>query len=180
MSAGRRISTWLAGRNTLTPISTSRPPLILRVTVPVTMSFSWTVSITFSQASIFSALRLLSDDHAARFFGAAEDVFDVFDQHLDDLAGLRRFFPFVPFVERDGAFALVADVDQHEVAFDAEHAPFDDLVERDIAAAPVDFVGVGAAQGGGQFLFPFFLLRSSPRIRFRLTMRKEKDCSARP
>ena len=32
------MSTWLAGRKTLTPMSTSKPPLILRVTVPVTMS----------------------------------------------------------------------------------------------------------------------------------------------
>ena len=30
MSCVRRMSTWLAGRNTGTPMSTSRPPLILR------------------------------------------------------------------------------------------------------------------------------------------------------
>ena len=60
MSAGRRTSTWLAGRKTFTPMSTSSPPLIFRVATPVTTSPSWTVSITFSQASIFSAFRLLS------------------------------------------------------------------------------------------------------------------------
>jgi hypothetical protein len=30
MSFGRRISTWLAGKKTFTPISTNNPPLILR------------------------------------------------------------------------------------------------------------------------------------------------------
>ncbi len=40
MSLGRRISTWLAGRKTLTPMSTSRLPLILRVTQPETTSSS--------------------------------------------------------------------------------------------------------------------------------------------
>ena len=34
MSGGRRMSTWEAGRKTGTPMSTSRPPLILRVTLP--------------------------------------------------------------------------------------------------------------------------------------------------
>ena len=52
MSDGRRMSTWLAGRKTLTPISTSRPPLILRVTVPLTTSPSWYLEITISQARI--------------------------------------------------------------------------------------------------------------------------------
>ena len=33
MSPGRRMSTWLAGRNTGTPMSTSSPPLIFRVQV---------------------------------------------------------------------------------------------------------------------------------------------------
>ena len=53
------MSTWLAGKNTFTPMSTSNPPLIFRVAMPVTTSSSLTVSITFSHASIFSALRLL-------------------------------------------------------------------------------------------------------------------------
>ena len=46
------MSTWLAGRKTLTPISTSRPPLILRVTLPLTTSPSWYLEITISQARI--------------------------------------------------------------------------------------------------------------------------------
>ena len=58
------------------------------------------------------------------------DVFDLFDQHLDRLAGFGRLFVLFPFVERDRAFALVADVDQHEVAVDAEDAAVDDLIER--------------------------------------------------
>ena len=59
ISPGRRISTWLAGRNTGTPISTSRPPLIFLVTLPVTGSPSFLVFMMDSQLMIRSALRLL-------------------------------------------------------------------------------------------------------------------------
>ncbi len=60
ISPGRRMSTWLAGRKTGTPMSTSRPPLILRITVPVTTSpSSWWVT-TRSQRRMRSALRLES------------------------------------------------------------------------------------------------------------------------
>ena len=58
MSAGRLISTWLAGRKTLTPaISTRSPPLIFRRTNPVTTSSSRTLDMTRSQSSIRRALR---------------------------------------------------------------------------------------------------------------------------
>ncbi len=60
MSPGRRTSTWEAGRNTGTPMSTSRPPLILRITRPSTTSPSRVVSMIRCQFSMRSALRLLS------------------------------------------------------------------------------------------------------------------------
>ena len=56
-SAGRRISTWLAGKKTGTPMSTSRPPLILRLTRPSTTSPSAYVFKIRSQPLIRSALR---------------------------------------------------------------------------------------------------------------------------
>ena len=79
-------------------MSTSRPPLILRVTVPVTTSSSWTVSMTLIQASIFSALRLLSAIMPRESSQAADDVLDVFDQHFDCLARLGRRLVFLPLV----------------------------------------------------------------------------------
>ena len=55
----------------------------------------------------------------------------------DDLVG-----PFVlPFLERDDAFALVADIDDDVVADDIEHAAFDDLVD-------VEFFFVGEGDEG--------------------------------
>ena len=96
--------------------------MILRVTVPVTMSFSWTVSMTFIQASIFSALRLLSAIMPRDSSMPAVDVFDVFDQHLDDVWPTSGgSSPSSHSLRGIGAFALVADVDQHEVAVDAEN-----------------------------------------------------------
>jgi hypothetical protein len=43
--ARRRMSTCEAGRKTGTPMSTSRPPLILRITLPLTMSPSLLVAV---------------------------------------------------------------------------------------------------------------------------------------
>ncbi len=56
MSCGRRISTWLAGRNTFTPISTSRPPLILRMTVPLTPE---TAVLTVLMTAVFLLFLLI-------------------------------------------------------------------------------------------------------------------------
>ncbi len=53
------MSTWLAGKNTLTPMSTNKPPLILRVTVPVTTCPSLTEFMTLSHSISFCALRRL-------------------------------------------------------------------------------------------------------------------------
>ncbi len=58
MSFVRRIATWLAGRKTGTPMSTSRPPLIFLSTRPRTVSpslWDWTMR---SQPRMRSALRL--------------------------------------------------------------------------------------------------------------------------
>ena len=156
MSGGRRMSTWLAGRNTFTPMSTSRPPLILRVTMPVTTSPSWTVSMTFIQASIFSALRLLRTIMPRSSCGRAGDVFDVFDRGLWIVcADFGQRFAFFPFVAGDDAFALVADVDQHEVVVDAEDAAFDDLIGADVAALePTHVFGQGVADGDSSSLRP--------------------------
>ena len=55
MSCGRRMSTWLAGRKTLTPMLTSSPPLILRRTSPVTTSSSECLAMTSSHSRIRSA-----------------------------------------------------------------------------------------------------------------------------
>jgi len=57
-SEGRRMSTWLAGRNTGTPMSTSSPPLIFRETTPSTTSPSFLVARIRSHARMRSALRL--------------------------------------------------------------------------------------------------------------------------
>ena len=57
MSGGRRMSTWLAGRKTLTPMLTSRPPLILRVTRPETTSPSLCLEMTSSHSFCRLALR---------------------------------------------------------------------------------------------------------------------------
>ena len=59
ISPGRRMSTCDAGRNTGTPMSTSRPPLIFFVTLPETGSPSFLVFMMASQLMIRSALRLL-------------------------------------------------------------------------------------------------------------------------
>ena len=59
MSAWRRIETCEAGRNAGTPMSTTSPPLILRTTLPLTVSPSLWVETTRSQPRRRSALRLL-------------------------------------------------------------------------------------------------------------------------
>ena len=82
MSPGLRISTCEAGRKTGTPISTSRPPLIRRMTLPLTTSPSFLVLMMFSQPRILSALRLLSRISAA--FGIR-----IFQQDLDRPARAR-------------------------------------------------------------------------------------------
>ena len=43
-------------------------------------------------------LALAERDHAVRISASSRAIFDVFDEHLDDLVHLRRFFFFFPFV----------------------------------------------------------------------------------
>ncbi len=57
MSGTRRMLTCDAGKNTGTPISTSNPPLILRITLPRTTSSSLQFSMIRSQDFILSAFR---------------------------------------------------------------------------------------------------------------------------
>ena len=54
-------------------------------------------------------------------------------------------------------FALVADVDQHHVAFDPQDAALDDLVQLHFLGSPGDFLGRHALQRGIELLLPFFL-----------------------
>ena len=132
MSCGRRMSTWLAGRKTLTPMSTSRPPLILRVTMPVTTSPSWTVSMTFIHFSIFSALRLLRTimPRSSCRPAATSSMSSTSTRIVSPISGDR--VAFFPLVAGDDAFALVADVDQDEVVVDAKDFAFDDLIDVDV------------------------------------------------
>ena len=119
-----RISTWLAGRNTLTPMLTSSPPLILRVTRPLTRS----PSLCLARIAFPFLLPL-------RFaVGEGNDavlIFDGFEQNLNRVADLRisgridAFF--LPLVDPDDAFGLVPDVDHHVVAAD-----FTDLASHDL------------------------------------------------
>ncbi len=71
---------------------------------------------------------LADADHAA-VVGRGSFVFQVFDQHPDEIANLRRRIFGIPFVERDRAFALEADVDQNHAVADSQNAAFDDLVD---------------------------------------------------
>ena len=59
MSPGLLISTCEAGKNTGTLISTSKPPLMRLITLPLTISPSFFVLIIVSQPLMRSALRLL-------------------------------------------------------------------------------------------------------------------------
>ena len=93
-------------------------------------------------------LALAEGDHAAGVVDQAVDVFHVFDQDFDHRAGLGQRFAFFPFVAEDDAFALVADVDQHDVAFDAKDAAFDDLIQVHFLGCPGDFLRRRALQGG--------------------------------
>ena len=102
-------------------------------------------------------LALAQGDHAPRVFQAAGDVLDVLDEDLDGLARLGWRLILLPLVPGDHALALVAHVDQHEVAFHPQHAAGDDLVDGDLGAAPLDILGPVAFQGLAEFLFPFLV-----------------------
>ena len=115
MSAGRRMSTWLAGRNTGTPMSTSSPPLILRVTLPLD-DVAFLVLLDDPLPAADAVGLALGEHHQAAV------ALDLLQQHLDLLADLDGA-GVVELAEVDGAFALEAHLDDHVVADDADDAP---------------------------------------------------------
>ncbi len=98
-------------------------------------------------------LPLGQHDHAAIVL-PADDVFQIFDQHANRLTDLRRLFALFPFVARDDAFAFIADVDQHEVVVDPQHAALDDLIRAYVLALePFHVLGQGLPDGVELFVF---------------------------
>jgi len=153
-------------------MSTSNPPLI----------FGWhacnDVSLVDRLHHLQPGLDLLGlalaeGDHAAWFFHQSVDVFHVLDQDFDLSAGQRQRLAFFPLVAEDDAFALVAHVDQHDVALDAEHASLDDFVQFHLLGGPGDFVGGHALERVVQFMLPFLFAKIEPRIRLRLTIKNQ-------
>ena len=169
MSCGRRISTWLAGRNTLTPISTKQAALDLaRDLAGDDVAL---VDGLHDLHPLFDllGLALAEDDHAAIVLPAG-DVFDVFDEDANRLADLGHRVAFLPLVAGDDAFALVADVDEDEVVVDAQHFAFDDLIGADVAAARANPCPPAARrQWRHSSLLP---KRRTHELRLRLTMQK--------
>ena len=104
-------------------------------------------------------------------FAIAQDdgsqlVFNRVEQYLNLFAGLRRHHlvePFVvPFVDRDDAFALVADVHQHLIADDLNDPSGDDLVDLELllfGRQPRLYVSAGVfpVKNKSQFLLEFRL-----------------------
>ena len=127
MSEGRRMSTWLAGRKTLTPMSTSRPPLILRVTLPLTTSPSWYLEITISQARIRCAflrertISPVSSSMPSRRTSTASPGWGG-GSSSHSLSGTRPF-------------GLVADVDDDLVADDLDDLAGDDPADVEVLAS---------------------------------------------
>src|SRR5208283_6210175 len=74
-------------------------------------------------------LALAEGDHAAGIVDQAVDVLDILDQDLDHLPRLGQLFTFFPLTAEDDTFALIADVDQNNVALGPQHASLDDLVD---------------------------------------------------
>ena len=73
MSLVRRMETWLAGRKTGTPMSTSRPPLIFWMTRPRTVApspYSLTIALPAADAV---GLALAQQDTPAAFVDALEE-----------------------------------------------------------------------------------------------------------
>ncbi len=64
------------------------------------------------------------------------------------MPGSGRRLTFVPFVARDRPFALVADIDQHELFIDAQNLAVDQRIDVNVLAAPVVLVGSLASHGG--------------------------------
>ena len=104
-------------------------------------------------------LAFAQGDHAAGVVDQAVDILDVLDKDFDLGAGLGKRFTLFPFVAEDDAFALVAHVDQHDIAFNAKHAPDDDLVQLHFLGGPGDFLGRNALERFVQLMLPFFFAK---------------------
>ncbi len=128
------MSTWLAGRKTLTPMSTSRPPLIFRVALPLTTSPSWYVEITISQARI-DALPAGEHDLAGLVLHPLKQDFDAIAR-----LGRRLFFPLV---QGNKAFRLVSDVDHNLVADNFDHLARNDPADLEALSTAEKLVEIG-------------------------------------
>ena len=139
MSAGRRMSTCDAGRNTGTPMSTSKPPLILRVTLPAHRIAFFLRFDDLVPAG--DAVGLALGDHHHAGIG-----FDLFQENGDfiadfDIVGLVG----VPLAgEREDAFGFQADLDDDVVAVDVDDFSLED--------GAVGEGGAGGFEQGGDFV----------------------------
>ena len=52
-------------------------------------------------------------------------ILELLEQHLDDVAHLRRRLALIPFVPRNVAFALVAHIDEHKLIINPQHLPLE-------------------------------------------------------
>ena len=88
-------------------------------------------------------LDLVPDLHLLGFFAREDDVafavFGALEQHVDDVAGLDGDLAALveELVDRDDAFGLVADVDDHFRGGDLENRSLDDLAFRDVPEAVI-------------------------------------------
>ena len=119
MSRTGRISTWLPGRNATAPLrSTVKPPL----TRPKIDAGDALVRLEalFEQGPGFLAARLL-----ARDLRLAVLVFHALEIDLDDVARLDLGAAgpaSANSLSGDAAFGFQADIDQHHVVLDRDHA----------------------------------------------------------
>ena len=79
-------------------------------------------------------------------------ILELLEQHLDDVAHLRRRLALIPFVPRDVAFALVAHVDEHKLVIDPQHLPLEHRVDRQCGGSDRIFTRLRSSQGEFQFL----------------------------
>ncbi len=88
-------------------------------------------------------LDLVPNLHFLGFFAREDDVafaiFRALEEHVDDVAGLDRYFAVLvqELVDRDDAFGLVADVDDHFRRGDFQNGSLDDLAFRDVSEAVI-------------------------------------------
>ena len=71
---------------------------------------------------------LAQRDEAVRIVRHPVFVFYILNQNLDDLAYFWLRFIFIPFIERNAAFALESDIDQHMFVIDPQYLAVNDTV----------------------------------------------------